>query len=183
MHPQQVRIKLRPERRRPLVFRRAGPSPDADAGAAALMSAKVNAESDIDVKIDCNAWPSWTAADVRNWLQEAARKDGTSWVEAILPSFEAAGIDGPTLLELSEDDLKEFEGLDGVKAIARRKAFLSLVRTLPRSSSNEALNDYFTAGETLAIVYTLVLSVVVGLLAGPPDVCDGQYEGANASTR
>ena len=160
-----------------VAYRRAGPSPDARA--AALMCAKVNAESDID----CNAWPSWTAADVRNWLQEAARKDGTSWVEAILPSFEAAGIDGPTLLELSEDDLKEFEGLDGVKAIARRKAFLSLVRTLPRSSSNEALNDYFTAGETLAIVYTLVLSVVVGLLAGPPDVCDGQYEGANASTR
>ena len=181
MHPQQVRMKLRPDLRRPLVFRRAGPSPDARA--AALMCAKVNAESDID----CNAWPSWTAADVRSWLQDRCSQegwqDGTSWTEAILPSFEAAGIDGPTLLELSEDDLKDVEGFDGVKGIARRKAFLSLVRTLPRSSSNEALNDYFTAGETLAIVYTLVLSVVVGLLAGPPDVCDGQYEGENASTR
>ena len=76
MHPQQVRIKLRPEHRRPLVFRRAGPSPDADAGAAALMSAKVNAESDIDVKIDCNAWPSWTVADVRSWLQDRCSQEG-----------------------------------------------------------------------------------------------------------
>ena len=148
------------------------------------MRAKVNAP----LEIDANAWPSWTAADVHNWLLVAMKRDARlseegSWAKAILPRIEEAGIDGPTLLELTEDDLKEFKEFNGAEAIASRKAFLTLVRTLPRSSSNDALNDYMTAGEALAIVYALVLSVVVGLLASLPDLCDGQYEGDNGSTR
>ena len=119
------------------------------------------------------AWWTWDAEGVVKWLREdAGFGDGVGDAETskVFSNFLDHDVDGRCLMELTEDELN---GL-GVTKLARRKRLMRKIRDLPLSSTVDNLETYASAGDSLAIVFALILGIVLALLADLKDFdCSG----------
>lgn len=130
------------------------------------------------------AWWKWTGAgEVVAFLKHELAKRELNIPQKFAKLAEEDAITGALMVQMTEEEVKEHlcdkEPGKELVGLKQSKVIYAIIRALPYSSTGEKIELYCSAGDTLAVVFALILGVVLTILSGTtPEIgCDGVYDG------